>query len=134
MKNRNVVIKQIEDLPEEEDIDFEISFYEDVIKESPRLVSALFLLGEAYSRKGIYEKGLDMDQRLAQLLPKDPTVFYNLACDYSLLKRPRLCMEALEKALKCGYRDFRHMEKDPDLDNVRQDKRYSELLSKYRKR
>ena len=31
-------------------------------------------------------------------------------------------------------RHFRHMEEDPDLDSVRQDKRYKELLIKYKKR
>lgn len=136
MPNRGLAlnINNAEDIHDGEDLDFEISFYEDVIREAPDLVSALILLGDAYTRKGMYEKGLEMDRRLAVILPKDPTVFYNLACDYSLLKDPGQCIEALHRAIKLGYRDFRHMEKDPDLDSVRSDKRYKELIIKYKKR
>ncbi|MBN2452804.1 MAG: hypothetical protein JXB40_00890 [Candidatus Omnitrophica bacterium] len=118
---------------EEDDIDFEISFYEDVIRESPDHVNALFLLGDAYTKKGLYAKGLEMDLRLANLLPTDPTIRYNLACDYSLLKRSDSCIEALEKAIKFGYRAFKHMDRDPDLEYIRRDARYGELLLRYRK-
>ena len=117
---------------EGDDIDFEISFYEDVIKASPDFVNALILLGEAYTQKGFHAKALEMDRRLSKLLPTDPTVHYNLACDYSLLKEPEPCLEALEKALKFGYRAFKYMEKDPDLEFIRQDMRYKELLYKHR--
>lgn len=134
MINRNLMeIKSI-DLTAEEDIDFEISFYEDVLRDSPDVIEALILLGDAYTRKGLYEKGLEMDKRLSKLRPDDSTVHYNLACDYSLLKKTKLALETLEKAIKLGYRSFKHMEKDPDLDNIRQDQRYKELVRKHRKR
>ena len=119
---------------EGDDIDFEISFYEDIIKDSPDFVNALILLGDAYTQKGLHVKGLEMDIRLSKLLPGDPTVHYNLACDYSLLKNTELCLGALEKALGLGYRAFKHMDKDPDLEFIRQDERYKELLSRYRKK
>lgn len=118
----------------EEDLDFEISFYEDLIKDKPDFVDALVLLGDAYTKKGMYQKGFEADLKLSSLLPKDATVHYNLACDYSLLKDADHCLETLEKAIKLGYRDFRYMEKDADLAYVRQDVRYKELLLKYKKR
>lgn len=118
----------------EEDLDFEISFYEDLVKDKPDFVDALILLGDAYTKKGMDQKALDVDLRLSSLCPKDPTIHYNLACDYSVLKDADKCFEALEKAIKFGYRDFRYMEKDPDLAYFRQDARYKELILKYRKR
>lgn len=118
----------------EEDLDFEISFYEDLIKGKPDFIDALVLLGDAYTKKGMYQKGLEADLRLSSLLPKDATVHYNLACDYALLKDADHCLETLEKAIKLGYRDFKWMEKDVDLAYVRQDARYKELVAKYRKR
>jgi methionyl aminopeptidase len=39
---------------------------------------------------------------------------------------------ALEKAIALGYRDFAHMQKDADLEFIRQDKRFAELLDKYK--
>jgi len=118
----------------EEDLDFEISFYADLVKDKPDFVNALILLGDAYTKKGINDKALEIDIRLSSLCPDDPVVHYNLACDYSVLKDADKCIETLEKAMKLGYRDFRYMEKDPDLAYVRQDIRYKEILLKYKKR
>lgn len=123
-----------ENSTEDDDIDFEISFYEDVVKANPDFTNALILLGDAYTQKGLHDKALEIDQRLSGLLPADSTVHYNLACDYSLLKNAQSCLETLDKALKLGYRAFKHMEKDPDLEFIRQDPRYKELLLKYRKK
>ncbi len=115
-----------------EDLDFEISFYERLIEQKPQFIQALFALGDAYTKKGLYRKGLEIDKRLAKLKPKDDIVYYNLACDYSLLESADLCLKALEKALRLGYRDFRFMEQDPDLAYIRKDPRYRELLARYR--
>ena len=118
----------------QEDLDFEISFYEDVLKSKPDLVDALIVLGDAYTKKGLYKEGLEIDLRLSKLKPKDATVHYNLACDYSLLKSSEECLEVLEKAMKLGYRAFSYMEKDADLDFIRKDSRYAALVAKYKKK
>ena len=41
-------------------------------------------LGDAYTKTGQWEKGLQIDQRLARLCPDNALVFYNLACSYSV--------------------------------------------------
>jgi len=115
-------------MSKQEELDFEISFYENLLKKKPDFVNALIALGDAYTKRGRYEDGLKIDQRLAQLSPDDPTVHYNLACSYSLLKIPDFCLDALKKAIQLGYRDFGFMKKDPDLDFIRRDPRYKELL------
>jgi tetratricopeptide (TPR) repeat protein len=86
----------------EEDLDFEISFYEDLVKEKPDFVDALILLGDAYTKKGLDAKALDADLKLSVLCPKDPAIHYNLACDYSVLKDADRCLEVLEKAISFG--------------------------------
>ncbi len=115
----------------QEDLDFEISFYERLIEQNPDFVNALIALGDAYTRKGRYRDGLEIDRRLARLRPDDPIVYYNLACSYSLLKMSEECLEALKKSIQLGYRDFKFMEKDPDLQFIRKDNRYKELISQY---
>lgn len=116
----------------EEDLDFEISFYERLIEQKGDFVEALIALGDAYTKKGLYGKGLEVDKRLIKLRPDDATVHYNLACDYSLLKLPDECLKELEKAILLGFDDFKFVEGDPDLDFIRKDRRYKELLAKYR--
>lgn len=116
-----------------EDLDFEITFYENLLKKKPDFVNALIALGDAYTRKGRYEDGLKIDQRLTRLKPDDPLIYYNLACSYSLLKETQLCLEALTRAISMGYSDFVFMERDPDLEFIRKDPRYRELLEKTRR-
>ena len=117
-----------------EDLDFEISFYERLLKKNPDFVNALIALGDAYTKKGRYKDGLNIDQRLVRLKPEDSTVYYNLACSYSLLKMANSCLAALRKAMRLGYLDFAFMEKDPDLKFIRKDPRYKELLFNYTKK
>lgn len=114
-----------------ENLDFEISFYEGLIRENPNYVDALITLGDAYTRRGLYEKGLEVDLKLVNLSPIDPIVHYNLACSYSLLEKQDLALKALEKALKLGYRDIDFIKEDPDLENTRKDLRFSKLIDKY---
>lgn len=116
-------------MSKQEDLDFEISFFEKILKTNPDFVEALIALGDNYTKRGRYEEGLKIDQRLAQLRADDPLVHYNLACSYSLLKMPDQSLEALKKAIQLGYRDFSFMQKDPDLDFIRKDPRFKEILS-----
>jgi tetratricopeptide (TPR) repeat protein len=116
----------------EDNLDFEIVFFEKLLEKRPDFAEVLMILGEDYTKKGLYEKGLETDLRLAKLKPDDPSVHYNLACDHSLLKQDDFCLTALEKAIALGYRDFAHMQKDADLEFIRQDKRFAELLDKYK--
>ncbi|MFH1678550.1 MAG: hypothetical protein ABH914_02900 [Candidatus Omnitrophota bacterium] len=116
-----------------EDLDFEISFYEKILEQTPNFVNALIVLGEAYTRKGRYKDGLRVDRRLVKLRPQDEAAQYNLACSYSLLEMPEPCLGSLKKAINFGYSDFTFMEQDPDLEFIRKDPRYRELLSQHTK-
>ena len=115
----------------EEDLDFEISFYERLLRKAPDFTNALIALGDAYTKRGRYREGLKIDKRLVELKPEDPTANYNLACSYSLLKMTEPCLEAIEKSINLGYRNFAYMEKDPDLQFIRKNTRYKKLLSKH---
>lgn len=112
-----------------EDLDFEISFFQEILKDNPNFIDALTALGNAYTKKGCYKEGLEIDKKLIQLKPDEPIVYYNLACSYSLLRMSQPCLAALKKAIELGYRDFDFMEADSDLEFIRQDARYRELIS-----
>ena len=76
------------------------------------------------------ENGRSPGNRLAGLRPKDPFVHYNLACSYSNLSDLDGAFDALGRAFDLGYRDYPHLLKDPDLEKVRQDRRFKQLLNK----
>ena len=110
-----------------EDLEFEIRFFEGVAHRDPNFTEALQILGDAYTKTGQWEKGLEIDQRLARLCPDNPLVFYNLACSYSLLKHLDEAFAALAEAVKLGYDDARWLIKDPDLNNLRSDNRFEKI-------
>ena len=115
------------------DLDIKISFLEGVVDRDPQYVEALQVLGDHYTQRGRFERSLTVDQRLARLEPRNPLVFYNLACSYSLTGEMDLAVAALEKALSLGYRDFKWLAKDPDLRSLRQHPLYRTIADKIRR-
>jgi hypothetical protein len=60
---------------------------------------------------------------------------YNVACYYSRdQKDPSTACRFLEFALRCGYSDWEHIDKDKDLDAVRKSEPFKDLEKKYRNR
>jgi tetratricopeptide (TPR) repeat protein len=113
----------------QEDLDFEIKFCEGLLEKNENFLQALILLGELYTRRGFFEKGLWADERLSQLQPADPIVFYNLACSYSLLNRVEQALETMKRAIALGYDNFAHLGRDRDLENLFKDSRFREYLN-----
>lgn len=112
----------------EDDEGFQLEFLEAVLASDPCHEEAIMYLGHAYTRRGDYEKGLCLDQRLTRLRPADPTAFYNLACSYALLDYVDEGLAALGKAVSLGYRDLAHILKDSDLVRLRKDPRFPDLV------
>jgi tetratricopeptide (TPR) repeat protein len=115
------------------DLDTKIGFFEGLIRRDPDYVDALQLLGDHYTQRGRYLDGLKVDERLAQLEPRNALVFYNLACSYSLTDQFDLAAAALENAINLGYRDFNWLAKDPDLRKLRQQPVYRGIQTKIRR-
>ena len=115
----------------EELLEFEIGFYEKLVGAYPDFVDALIPLGDAYTRRGLHDRGLAIDLRLTQLRNSDPMAWYNLACSYSLLKRLDEALDALKHAFALGYHDFEHLRSDPDLIHLRQSPKYRQLLEAF---
>ena len=91
-------------------------------------------MGNLLTLKGRFADGLQIDKRLVQLRPKDALAHYNLACSYAFLKRPDLAIKTLRRAVELGYRDFRYMREDHDLDAIRPDPRFRQLMREYENR
>ena len=99
---------------------------------NPRNVDALAELGQIYSRLGDWEKGLGVDRQLVRLVPENPTVHYNLACSLAILGHTDEALDALERAVRLGYCDPDYMVEDSDLESLRREPRFHELVSRLR--
>jgi len=115
------------------DLDTKIEFLEGLLRRDPTYVDALQLLGDHYTQRGRYLDGLQVDERLARLEPRNALVFYNLACSYTLTNQFDRAAFALETALNLGYHDFNWLAKDPDLRKLRQQPVYRDIQAKIRR-
>jgi tetratricopeptide (TPR) repeat protein len=116
---------------EQSQLDFEIEFFGAVLERRPDFVDVLRVMGNNLTLKGRYAQGLQIDKRLIHLRPMDPLAHYNLACSYALLKRKDQAIKSLRRAVELGYRDFRYMREDRDLDFIRNDPRFRQMLRDY---
>lgn len=56
---------------------------------------------------------------------------YNIACCHSQLGESRNGLLALNEAMELGYADFPQIRRDPDLEALRQDERFEQLMARY---
>lgn len=85
----------------------------------------------AYQGLGQYEKA---KQVMDVIIAKDTTSkenYYDAACLYSRMQDKDSALRYLEKALKLGYNRFAHMERDFDLDFLRNSEEFKALINKY---
>lgn len=115
-----------------EDYEFEIEFYESVLRRDPKDVVLVELLASLYTKTGQIDAGLKMDRKLVRLQPENPIAHYNLSCSLALKNRRADAVRALREAIENGYSDWEWLMKDPDLKVLQGYAKFQELLSEYR--
>ena len=108
----------------------EMEFLESLARRCPQDVDVLKTLGDLYTRTDCYEDGLKTDLELTRLCPREPLVWYNLACSCALLDRTDEALASLERAIVLGYRDARWICEDRDLNSLKKDQRFDVLLQR----
>lgn len=86
-----------------------------------------------------WEKGLEswLD-KYKQLSPKDQrkfqtvkySIYYDLACAYSLNKKKQLALQAFKKAIDAGFCYYYHALQDSDLDFIRNERSFARQMKR----
>ena len=118
-------------MAEQSQTDFELDFFAAVLERRPDFFEVLRAQGSNLATKGRHGEGLQIAKRLVQVRPHDPLAHYNLACCHALLKQPDDAFDWLRKAVELGYRDFRYMREDRDLEAIRKDPRFRRLIREF---
>jgi Flp pilus assembly protein TadD len=121
-------------LAEQSQLDFELDFFGAILDRHPEYLDVLRHHANNLTLKGRYADGLVVDKRIIHLRPHDALAHYNLACSFALMKQPDLALKTLRRAVELGYRDFRYMREDRDLESIRQDPRFRQLLREFENR
>jgi serine/threonine protein kinase/Flp pilus assembly protein TadD len=91
---------------------------------------ALYFGAAALIDLGEREKALDWTRRAEQMDPDDPSVLYNVACDYAMLEMKDEGVRALIKAIDNGFGHWSWIEHDSTLDNLRSEPAFIALLAR----
>ena len=59
-------------------------------------------------------------------------VYYDLACYQALQGKKKAALKNFEKAFNSGWNDYNHAKGDSDIDNLRKEKKYLEIMAKMR--
>ena len=83
-------------------------------------------------RNGREQEALAAFQQALKLDPKLLWAYYGLACLNAVAGEEGPALKLLEKALKKGFKEFDHIEKDTDWDGLRKKPKFIRLLAKFR--
>ena len=87
---------------------------------------ALFYMKQSKKAKMHMQKIMEVDSTAG--------TYYDAACLYSLLNDSCVSIKYLRIALEKGYRNFRHIDMDSDLDNIRNTDWFKSLLKEYKQK
>ena len=85
----------------------------------------------AYQGLGLYDKAMAAMDSIIARDPADDGCYYDAACLYSRMGKKKEALAFLEKSLRNGYRRFAHMERDEDLDLIRNTEEYKRFIAQY---
>jgi len=80
------------------------------------------------AERGRKEEAIREGTAALELSPGDPMMLYNCACLYSRLGETARAVDTLRQAMHGGYENFGWMKHDPDLDALREDPAFLELM------
>lgn len=80
-----------------------------------------------------YAEAIKGFKRISDKFPKEQsgyTAAYNVACGYALSGDKKSALEWLEKSINNGFDKFDHIKTDTDLDSLREEAKYKELMNR----
>jgi tetratricopeptide (TPR) repeat protein len=118
---------EIENIARERD--YSARTTETVGKESEAKSRRMHEQAIAFLRDKRYDESVAAYEKILQINPDDMIALYNIACAYSLMGDKEKALQYLARSIDAGYMDFGHMERDTDLDSIRQEQQYKEIMS-----
>jgi serine/threonine protein kinase/Flp pilus assembly protein TadD len=95
---------------------------------NPDDARALVFGAITFARTDDKDRALELAGRALAIDPEDPMILYNVACAYAVSGRTDAALSALQKAVDNGFGHKEWVEHDSDLDSLRGDPRFQQLV------
>lgn len=125
-QNANPKIQEADSLIKNKEYQKAEELYQEVIKSEPGNNLAIYKLAGLYYSEKKYTEAIENYLKLAP--NKNPAVLYNLACTYSLINNKSEALKYLQEAVDNGFSQALLLKTDTDLENVREEKEFAEIL------
>jgi len=95
---------------------------------NPDDVRAVYMKSGSLAGIGEPAQALEWSDRALSMDPEEPSVLYNVACNYSLLNQTEKALDCIEKAFDKGFGHREWMEYDPDFLSIKNHPRFKALM------
>ncbi len=106
----------------------ELEVYPKYLARYPEDPRAHIFYAVALARGKCFEQAKIEAGKAIELNPFDPLMLYNSACFYAQIGEKELAITALRNSINAGLENFDWIRRDPDLETIRSDPRYDEMM------
>ena len=103
--------------------------YKMALRHDPDNASFYINLSTAYMKEQKFDKAQETLMTLEGKAPKHLLLHYNLACYYSLINDTDASKKSLEQGAALGFKNFKNIQTDPDLANLRNTSGFQKWLN-----
>ena len=112
----------------QEALDQALHIYAGYLSRHPDDARAHMFYAANLAQVGRKEEGKVVAAKAIALSPGDSVMMYNAACFYAVLGEKKLAIESLKNSISSGNENYEWLRRDPDLDCIREEPEYIELM------
>ncbi len=112
----------------EEAVRNELEVYPKYLARFPEDPRAHIFFAVALARAKCTDRAKSEAAKAIELNPYDPLMLYNSACFYAQIGEKDLAITTLKDSIEAGLENFEWIKRDPDLETIRNDPRYEEIM------
>ncbi len=105
-----------------------LQFYPRYLSQHPDDARAHMFYGIDLVRASEFEEAKVEATKALEMSPGDPLMMYNASCFYARLGEKHLALESLRNAVATGFEYYEWIKRDPDLESIRGEPGYMELM------
>ena len=105
-----------------------LQFYPRYLSQYPDDARGHMFYAVLLAQMGKIDEAKDEGVKALKLSPNDPNMMYNASCFYARLGDKKMAIDTLEKAVNLGYQHYEWIQRDTDLDSIRNEPEYIELM------